>query len=184
MGRARRQPRLPEVPGRGEAGRRSQAGRVLSDAGVQPGRTAPWAKVFGAFVLALITAIVAAYGIGAYREAERERSAFEATREDARRFADTLSRSVTGRAIDRRDAQQALNKAVAKEHGLLLSVTPTRDGTRVIVQLSRFYRRSLPLFGPADTVTRRCFAIDFDSSAQHTRITSQTTCSRATHGRQ
>jgi hypothetical protein len=137
----------------------------------QPGRTAPWAKALGAVILALLATIVAAYIIGIAREAERKRSAFEATQGDARRFADTLSKNVAGQPIDRHDAQQALEDAVAKGHGLLFAVAPTEDGTRLVVQLERTYQRSMPLFGPADATADRCFTIDFGNSAQRSNIT-------------
>ncbi|MFE0701718.1 hypothetical protein [Streptomyces sp. NPDC058872] len=125
------------------------------------GKTAPWVKALGAVLLVSVLALVAAFAVGRYREAGREHEAFEATQEDARRFADDLLAS-NGRAPTDQNIRDALEGAPG--FGALVEARPTADGTRLFVQFSRSYERTLTLFGPSDSLATRCFTIDLPST--------------------
>ncbi|MFF6794488.1 hypothetical protein ACFY9C_36080 [Streptomyces filamentosus] len=106
-------------------------------------------------------ALVATFAVGVQGEADREHDAFEATQEDARRFADGLAAD-KGRAPTEQDIRNAL--AEAPGFGVLVETRTTAEGTRLFVRFSRPYERTLVLFGPADTMTTRCFTIDLSST--------------------
>ncbi|MFD8010501.1 hypothetical protein [Streptomyces sp. NPDC058955] len=125
------------------------------------GRTALWAKALGAVLLASVVTLVAALAVSGRSEADREHNAFEATQEDARRFAADLLAD-KGRTPTDQDIRDALD--VAPGFGVLVDTPPTADGTRLLVQFSRPYKRSLVLFGPADAMATRCFTIDLPST--------------------
>lgn len=125
----------------------------------QVGRTAPWAKALGAVLLALVATLIVAYVVGGNREQDREDAAFEATRTDARHFADTVIAQHSGPPHDRQDIQRALDSAVGTKNGVLYALTSTEDRTRVVVQFSRTYRRSMPILGPAQAMVDRCFTV-------------------------
>ncbi|MER5222200.1 hypothetical protein [Streptomyces flaveus] len=75
-----------DVPGAGRA-EDSPARRVAT---AQMGRAAPWTKALGAILLAVLAVVLVTYGVGDSREATRKDAAFEATRDDARRFTDAV----------------------------------------------------------------------------------------------
>lgn len=131
----------------------------------QVGRTAPWAKALGAVLLALLAAVIVAYAVGASREADRRSSAFEATRTDAQRFADTVIDRNGGPPRDRQDVQRALDSAVGKGRGLLYTMRSTEGRTRTVLQFSRTFQRSLTLLGPARATVDRCFTVVFQGPA-------------------
>ncbi|MFE7460774.1 hypothetical protein ACPEIF_10850 [Streptomyces sp. NPDC012600] len=137
----------------------------------QPGRTAPWAKALGAVLLALLGVLVAFFVVGGSGEADRKQEAFESTREKARRFADDVTARRLTPPIARSDLQKAMDAAVGKQYGQLLSAASTDSGTRVVAAFSQMYRRSAPRLGPAEVMTRRCFTIDFDAGGGSPRIT-------------
>lgn len=125
------------------------------------GRTAPWAKALGAVLLVVVVALVALFTAAHFREAAGERDAFEATRADAARFADALV-ATKGLTPSDQDVRDALDQyADGGPHlGALVEVRPTGHGTRVFVQFSRRYERTLVVFGPADAMATRCFTLD------------------------
>ncbi|WP_103513202.1 hypothetical protein [Streptomyces sp. SM13] len=135
------------------------------------GRTAPWAKALGAVLLALLALLTASYVIDDRREDERERTAFEATRTDARRFTERVAERAPAGSMAWADVREMLDSSAGKGNARLFAVVPIADGTRVVVQFSRLYERSLPLFGPADVRTRRCFTIHFGAGEESARIT-------------
>ncbi|MCL8017773.1 hypothetical protein [Streptomyces sp. AS02] len=134
----------------------------------QAGRSAPWAKALGAVLLAFFTVLIVAYAVGESREADRERSALEATRADAQRFADAVVDGNGGPPHDRRDAERALDSAVGKGQGLLYATRSTEGRTRTVLQFSRTFERSLTLLGPAQATVDRCFTVVFHGSAART----------------
>ncbi|MCX4981306.1 hypothetical protein [Streptomyces sp. NBC_00572] len=130
----------------------------------QRGGTAPWAKALGAVLLVPVLALVALYAVGRFREAARERDAFDATRADARGFADALV-AAKGVTPTDQDVRDVLDTAAAGRRGVLYEVRATADGTRVLVQFSRPYERGVALFGPADAMADRCFTVGLPSPA-------------------
>ncbi|MFE3858609.1 hypothetical protein ACFXPN_46710 [Streptomyces griseorubiginosus] len=128
----------------------------------QTGRTAPWAKALGAVLLALLAAIIVVYSIGSSRESDREHSAFEATRTDAQRFADSVVAQRNTLPTDRQDIQTALDTSTGNKNGLLYSMEPTNSRTKVVLQLTRSYQRSLVLFGSSEATVDRCFTVIFE----------------------
>ncbi|MEU2508016.1 hypothetical protein ABZ621_25325 [Streptomyces sp. NPDC007863] len=126
------------------------------------GRTELWAKALGAVLLASVVALVAAFAVSGRSEADREHDAFEATQRDARRFAVDLLTG-KGRTPTDQDIRDALDEAPG--FGVLVETRSTPEGTRLLVQFSRSYERTLVLFGPADTMATRCFTIDLPSTS-------------------
>ncbi|MER6478264.1 hypothetical protein [Streptomyces filamentosus] len=106
-------------------------------------------------------ALIAAFAVSGRSEADREHDAFEATQKDARLFAARLLTN-KGRTPTDQDIRDALDETPG--FGVLVETRPTTDGTRLLVQFSRPYERSLVLFGPADTMAIRCFTIDLPST--------------------
>ncbi|MFE0255664.1 hypothetical protein [Streptomyces sp. NPDC059010] len=135
----------------------------------QVGRTAPWAKALGAVLLALVATLIVAHVVGGSREQDREDSAFEATRADARHFADAVIAQHSGPPHDRQDIQRALDSAAGTKNGLLYALDSTEDRTRAVVQFSRTYRRSMPILGPAQTTVDRCFTVVLRGPAPQTK---------------
>ncbi|MFF1453750.1 hypothetical protein ACFVYF_37315 [Streptomyces sp. NPDC058274] len=127
----------------------------------QRGRTAPWAKALAAVLLTLVVTLVVSWVVADSRESAREHTAFENTRDDARRFADALV--AKGGPLSRQDIEDALETVTG--NGLLYKVSSEGGRTQAIVAFSRLYQRSAPLFGPAETMTDRCFTIDLPTSA-------------------
>ncbi|GGK86099.1 hypothetical protein [Streptomyces flaveus] len=124
-------------------------------------------------MLTFLAALLVSYGVGSYREAARKDAAFEATRNDARRFADAVVAQDDTRPVDRQDVEAALASVAGMGYGRLFAVDSAEGSTRVTIELSRMYQRSVVLFGPAETMVDRCFTITFGDSAQgrQTRIT-------------
>ncbi|MCX5256904.1 hypothetical protein OOK27_22700 [Streptomyces canus] len=149
----------------------------------QAGRTAPWGKALGAVLLALLAAIIVAYSIANSRETDRKHSAFEATRMDARRFADTVVAQHNVTPTNRQDIQTALGASAGKGNNLLHSMQFTERRTKVVIQLTRSYQRSLALFSPAEATVDRCFTVVFeDAESRHLSVditahTADTRCS-------
>ncbi|SED23614.1 hypothetical protein [Streptomyces sp. TLI_105] len=125
------------------------------------GGTALGAKVLGAVLLIPAVALAACSVVADHCQEARERDAFEATREDAARFADALV-AEKGLTPTDQDVRDALDHFAG--HGPHLGapavVRPVEGGTRVFVPFSRRYERTVPVFGPADAVATRCFTID------------------------
>ncbi|MER6291145.1 hypothetical protein [Streptomyces sviceus] len=150
----------------------------------QTGRTAPWAKALGAVLLALLAAIIVAYSISSSRETDRKHSAFEATRTDAQRFADNLVAQRTALPTNRQDIQAALDTPAGNKSGLLYSMQPTKSGTKVVIQFTRSYQRSLAVLGPSEATVDRCFTVIFERgevrhlSADITAHTADERCSQ------
>ncbi|MFJ6085852.1 hypothetical protein ACIQI8_31135 [Streptomyces sp. NPDC092369] len=133
--------------------------------GERPGRTAPWAKALGAVLLALVVTLVVSWVVAGARESAREHTAFENTRDDARRFADALI--ARGGPLSRQDVENTLDQATGKGRGdgLLYKVSSVDGRTRAVVQFARVYQRSVHLFGPAEATADRCFTVDLPPSA-------------------
>jgi hypothetical protein len=131
----------------------------------QRGRTAPWAKALGAVLLALVVTLVAFWVIADSRESAREHTAFENTRDDARRFADALV--ARGGPLSRHDVEDTLEQVTGngRGNGLLYKVSSVDGRTRAVVRFARVYQRSASLFGPAQSTARRCFTVDLPTSA-------------------
>lgn len=140
----------------------------VSMASHQVGRSAPWAKALGAVLLAFLAVVIVAYAVGESREADRERSAFEATRADAQRFADAVIDENGGPPYDRRDAERALDSVVGKGQGLLYAMRSTEGRTRTVLQFSHTFERSLTFLGPAQATVDRCFTVVFQGAAART----------------
>ncbi|CAM5504883.1 hypothetical protein GCM10010222_64890 [Streptomyces tanashiensis] len=137
------------------------------------GGTAPWAKVLGAVLLVPVVALVALFALSRVRESGREHDAFEATRADATRFADTLvaTKGVTPSDQDVRDALDGF-AGHGPRLGLLVGVRPAEHGTRVFVHFSRPYERGMSLFGPSDAMAVRCFTIELpEATRDRPRVT-------------
>ncbi|WP_327695702.1 hypothetical protein [Streptomyces sp. NBC_00459] len=81
----------------------------------QRGRTAPWAKALGAVLLTLVVTLVVSWTVAGSRESGREHTAFESTRDDARRFADALV--ARGGTLPRQDVEDTLEKATGNGQG-------------------------------------------------------------------
>src|SRR5688572_10096701 len=107
----------------------------------QMGRSAPWARVLGALVLTLLAGLLVSYGIGSYREAARKDAAFQATRNDARRFADAVVAQDGTRPVDRQDVEAALASVERLGYGSLFAVDSAEESTRVTIEFSRMYQR-------------------------------------------
>lgn len=134
----------------------------------QSGRKDAWAKALGAVLLALLAAIIVAYSTVSSHDADHKQSAFEATRTDARRFADTVVAQHNVPPTNRQDIQTALGTSAGKGNGLLHLMQSTERRTRVVIQLTRSYQRSLALFGPAEATVDRCFTVIFeDAEGRH-----------------
>jgi len=135
----------------------------------QQGRTAPWAKALGAVLLALVVTLVVSWRVADSRESDREHTAFENTRDDARRFADDLvARVVTrGGTLSRQDVQATLETATGngRGNGLLYELVSADGRTQAVVRFSRVYERSASLFGPAESMAKRCFTVELPTSA-------------------
>jgi hypothetical protein len=137
----------------------------------QRGRTAPWAKALGAVLLALVATLVISWGVADSRESAREHSAFERTRDDARRFADALVVSEGGGGgggtLSRQDVEDTLAQTTGngQGNGLLYKLSSGADRTQIVVEFARVYQRSPVLFGPAESMTERCFTVDLPTSA-------------------
>ncbi|MEU2237403.1 hypothetical protein [Streptomyces vietnamensis] len=125
------------------------------------GGTAPWAKVLGAVLLTPALALAAYFAIADHRQEAREQDAFEATRGDAARFADALvaAKGFTPSDQDVRDALEGFTTG-GPPFGTFVEARPTEHGTRLFVEFTRGYERTVPVFGPADAMTSRCFIID------------------------
>ncbi|MFF7551212.1 hypothetical protein ACFZCU_47625 [Streptomyces canus] len=153
----------------------------------QTGRTAPWAKALGAVLLALLGAIIVANSIANSRETDRKHSAFEATRTDAQRFADSVVARHNAPPTSRQAIQAALDTSTGNKNGLLYSMQPAERRTKVVIQLTRSYPRSLALFGPAEATVDRCFTVIFEIdevrhlSADITAHTADERCSGVVH---
>ncbi|MCX4907537.1 SGNH/GDSL hydrolase family protein [Streptomyces sp. NBC_00878] len=132
----------------------------------QIGRTAPWAKALGAVLLCFLAVVLVAYGIGSAREASRKDAAFEATRNSAQRFADAIVAQGSAHPVNRQDVNSALSSVTGLHTGLLFGIDSANDSTRVSIQFSNSYQRSLAVFGPADATVGRCFTITFQNSGQ------------------
>ncbi|MER5207852.1 hypothetical protein [Streptomyces sp. NPDC002825] len=124
------------------------------------GGTPLWIKVLGAVLLAPAVALFALYVLAQARESGREEDAFDATRADAARFADVLA--AEGGTPSEREVREALDRSAGggQRPGVLVEVRPTKQGTRVLVQFSRMYERTVVVFGPAEAMTTRCFTIE------------------------
>ncbi|MEV2211114.1 hypothetical protein AB0H86_06400 [Streptomyces sp. NPDC050997] len=134
----------------------------------QQGRTAPWAKALGAVLLALVVTLVVSWRVADSRESDREHTAFENTRDDARRFADALVALVArGGTLTRQDVEDTLESATGngRGNGLLYELVSADGRTQVVVRFSRVYERSASLFGPAESMAKRCFTVELPTSA-------------------
>ncbi|MDX3456139.1 hypothetical protein PV396_30075 [Streptomyces sp. ME02-8801-2C] len=131
----------------------------------QRGATAPWAKALGAVLLALTVTLVVSWIVGDFRESAREHTAFENTREDARRFADALV--ADSGTLSRQDVEDILERASGngRGHGLLYELNYTKGRTQIIVRFARVYQRSVSLIGPSESMAKRCFTVDLPTSA-------------------
>ncbi|MFM9371859.1 hypothetical protein [Streptomyces sp. Da 82-17] len=128
------------------------------------GRSAPWAKVLGVLLGAVLLAAVAYFVSNNIEQNNRENAAFEATRTDARRYADAVTDRVATWPAGREQLRNIL-RTTAGKNGLLFQVQDTSQRTRVIALFTRHYTRPLALFGPADATADRCFAFDFPHGA-------------------
>lgn len=138
-------------------------------------------------LLALLAAIIVAYSIGSSRETDRKHSAFEATRTDAQRFADNVVAHRDALPTNRQDVKAALDTSTGNKNGLLYSMQPTKGRTKVVIQLTRSYQRSLALLGPSEATADRCFTVilELDEvrhiSAHITAHTADEGCSQVAH---
>ncbi|QKW07399.1 hypothetical protein HUT18_14400 [Streptomyces sp. NA04227] len=134
----------------------------------QRGRAAPWAKILGAVLLALTAALMVSFVVANSRASARERDAFDSTRADARRFADSLlAKAAADGRPSREQVLEALTSATGnmRGNGALHTMSFTDNGTRIVAQFSRVYERPLTLFGQTETMAHRCFTFDFPPGA-------------------
>ncbi|KQX57812.1 hypothetical protein ASE09_22765 [Streptomyces sp. Root66D1] len=119
-------------------------------------------RVLAALLLTPVVALAVLYAVSRVREAGREREAFEATRADARRFADALV-AAGDSTPSAQDVRDVLDGGAGPVHwnGTLHEVLTDGRGTRVVVLFSHRYEQALAVFGPADAWAGRCFTLDF-----------------------